>query len=752
MSSSVWEELRRRNVFRLVTVYAVGSFVVLQLADILLPALSLADEDIRWVLAALIGLLPFVTAFAWFFELTPEGLKRTAAVESAESITSDTGRRIDRFVIVLLSVAVVFLLVRAVLTDLPQTAVAERSPDTAETAATMDPAEAAADVDETADTPSVAVLPLVNMSSDAENEHFADGLTEELLNALAQNDSLRVAARTSSFYYKGRNVQLSEIGETLGVDHILEGSVRKAGDRIRITVQLIKAADGFHLWSQTYDRELLDVFAVQDEISKEVARVMNVTLVPEPPRIAAARTTESKAAYELFLRANEALYTREEAQIRQALDWFREASSLDASYAPPLLGIAEAVLVWQNNHKGLGLLEAHEIAVEALDRAAELGFETARYWALRGLAAEYLIVRDPRNYALAAQAFERSLQLSDNLAIAYTWYAGLIERAPGVTSETERMLARQRRTQLLEQSLRLDPLNRVTRGNYLINLWRDGEEERFWEEARAIAVLDPEYPLAWQYMGIVHLGRGRLVEGIETLLAGPEDGRSLGPLFRVVESLGEPGLARQLAAGLPETSPTHAFAQAWLRARLETPAEIRMRAEAVLTSPEPDPYGGELGTRLIRDGEYTLARRFIEHDFPPLTAEIPEIPRQSAQILAIYSLILHHAGDRARAREMARLSLAQTRGKPLVGLNAREAADVMSYLVLDRREEAIAEFQALHDAGWRFHRASLLAGDSLFATIAEQPGVKARLEQADAELAEQKDECIALLREYGYLL
>lgn len=740
---SFWGELQRRNVVRVVTLYAVGSFVVLQLADILFPALSLREEDIRWVLAALAGALPFVAVFSWFYEVTPEGLKPTRAVESDASIATDTGRRIDRIAIVLLSIAVVFLLVRSILLepDAPQTVAEPADPASAEAA--PETAEPGA--------PSVAVLPLVNMSSDAENEHFADGLTEELLNALAQNDNLRVAARTSSFFYKGKNVQLTEIGEALGVDHVLEGSVRKSGNQIRITVQLIKAIDGFHLWSKTYDRELLDVFAVQDEISQEVARAMEVTLVPEDPRIAQARSTDSAAAYELYLRANEALYTREEAQVRQALEWFREASALDPTYAPPLLGVAEAALVWQNNHNGLELLEADRIATDALNRAAALGFETARYWALRGLAASHLIVRDAGNYAIAVQAYERSLALNENLAIAYTWYATLMEEGPGALGAAEQHLALQRRTQLLEAALRLDPLNRVTRGNYLLNLWRDGERERFWEQARAEAARDPDYRTIREYMGWAHLGEGRFVEGLEAFIEAPGGGRSVAPMLRVLEALQEPELARQLMERVPENSNEYAWSRAWLRDRTDPLETVRARALAVMASPEPDPYGQTIGNRLLREGEFALARRFIEHAFPPLKAEIPETPRNT-QLLAIYARVLHQTGDRDRARQMARLSLAQNRGKPLTGLAAKEAADVGSYLILDRTEDARQEFEALMAEGWRFHRTGFLDIDPLYASLLEEPEIAAIVEEADAELIAIRAECIALVREHGYLL
>ncbi|MBT8067729.1 MAG: adenylyl cyclase, partial [Gammaproteobacteria bacterium] len=239
---SIFAELKRRNVFRVGIAYLVASWVLMQVVDVISPVFELPEWAPKLIFLLLaIGLVPALI-FAWAFELTPEGIKRESEVSPEGSITRSTGRKLNFVIIGFLVAAVALLLVERQLK-------------------TGDVPEAATEVATAADTGarSIAVLPFVNMSSDAEQEFFSDGITEEILNSLASVKELKVAGRTSSFAFKGQNDDLRRIGDALGVEHILEGSVRKAGAKVRITAQLIQVDDGFHLWSETYDRELTDV-------------------------------------------------------------------------------------------------------------------------------------------------------------------------------------------------------------------------------------------------------------------------------------------------------------------------------------------------------------------------------------------------------------------------------------------------------------------------------------------------------------
>ena len=263
---SLLVELQRRNVFRVGVAYCVLGWLVIQITDTVAPALRLPDWTLTVVTwFGVIG-FPFVLLFAWAFEMTPEGLKRTEDVSPEESVTRDTGRRLTQITLALMAGVIVFLLVdrQGLLGPVEQEAA---SPVVA-----PEPVPVTAPVDDVLD--SIAVLPFVNMSADQENQFFGDGLAEEILNQLAAIEELRVAARTSSFYFRDKDPTIAEVAEALDVDVVLEGSIQRSGNTIRVVAQLIRASDSAHLWSSKYDRPLDDYFEVQDDIANHIMQAM----------------------------------------------------------------------------------------------------------------------------------------------------------------------------------------------------------------------------------------------------------------------------------------------------------------------------------------------------------------------------------------------------------------------------------------------------------------------------------------------
>jgi adenylate cyclase len=251
--SSLFEELKRRNVFRVAIAYVAVAWLVLQVSDIVLDNIAAPEWLMKAVMFFLLAGFPLAVLFAWAFEMTPEGIKKEKDVDRSESITAQTGQKLNRAIIVVLLAAVGFLLAdKFMLGD-------GTSP-------------------ETSSDPSVAVLPFVAMSSGEDDEYFADGLTEEILNSLTRVPELLVTARTSAFHFKGQDIPIPEIAEKLGVANVVEGSVRRDGNRLRVTAQLIRAADGFHLWSKNYDRETDDTFGVQTDIAEEISAALGVVL------------------------------------------------------------------------------------------------------------------------------------------------------------------------------------------------------------------------------------------------------------------------------------------------------------------------------------------------------------------------------------------------------------------------------------------------------------------------------------------
>jgi adenylate cyclase len=273
---SLFEELKRRNVFKVAFLYVVAAWLTLQVADLLFEALDLPATWLRLVLALLILGFPFALIFSWIFEMTPEGLKREKDVDRTASVTTDTGRKINILIAVLLVLAIAVVAIDRLVPEAPapeQQVVDETAPE-----GPRDPSALVAEKFAPAPDRSIAVLPFANMSGDDENEYFADGLSEEILNFLAGVPDLQVTARTSSFQFKGKNMDVREVARTLDVAHVLEGSVRRSGDRARITAQLIRASDGYHLWSETYDRTLENTFEVQTDIAESVTRALGVVM------------------------------------------------------------------------------------------------------------------------------------------------------------------------------------------------------------------------------------------------------------------------------------------------------------------------------------------------------------------------------------------------------------------------------------------------------------------------------------------
>jgi len=342
---SFFAELKRRNVIRVGIAYAVAAWFLLQISDLVLENIT-APEWVMQVIMLLLGIgFPLVVIFAWAFEMTPEGIKKEKDVDRSQSITSTTGRKLDRMIIGVLTVLVAYLLIDKLVLQDP----APLPVETAQTAT----AEPETQID---NGPSIAVLPFVNMSGDANNEYFSDGLTETLLHMLAQLPDLHVAARTSSFAFKGQNTSIDEIAKTLGVAHILEGSVQKSGDRVRVTAQLIRADDGFHVWSQNYDRTLDDIFAIQDEIAQDVAGALDSSLLGGASKTMHGVETTNLTAYESYLKGLEQQAIYSYGSLDNAENHFKQALARDPEFTEARLALARNYLLMN----GTGLIENEE--------------------------------------------------------------------------------------------------------------------------------------------------------------------------------------------------------------------------------------------------------------------------------------------------------------------------------------------------------------------------------------------------------
>jgi TolB-like protein len=388
---SLIEELKRRNVFRVGLAYVVIAWLLLQVADVVLNNIDAPGWVFRAILLVLALGFALAVFFSWAFELTPEGLKKEKEVDRSKSITPTTGRKLDFAIMGLMALALGYFALDKFTGD--DTSIAATTDRVATAAAKKAQAERVSPITEqastspgisvTAGTPptrSIAVLPFVDMSPEGDQAYLSDGIAEELLNLLAQVSDLQVAARTSSFSFKGKDVQIADVARELRVAHILEGSVRKAGNRVRITAQLIKADDGYHLWSETFDRTLDDVFAIQDEISAAVVSALKIKLLGGVPK----SVEVNPEAYALYLRG---LYFRER---RTQIDWensalaYQQALEIDPDYAAAWAGLS-MVLGSQAGQGYIDLREGYLQARSAAQKALALDPNLADAHAAMGL-------------------------------------------------------------------------------------------------------------------------------------------------------------------------------------------------------------------------------------------------------------------------------------------------------------------------------------------------------------------------------
>ena len=393
---SLFAELKRRNVFRAAAFYAAVAWLLVQIATQVFPFFDMPNWTVRWIVIAVVIGFPFAMVFAWFYEFTPEGLKRESEIAHLPSVPRATGKKLDRWIIAVLAVAVVLLLTNNFVLRMRGIGFSDA-----------------------VSAKSIAVLPFVNMSGDAQTDYFSDGITDEILNALAQIPGLKVAARTSAFAFKGKAQDLRGIGETLGVASVLEGSVQRSGDDVRITAQLIDKRDGYHRWSQKYDRKLTSIFEVEDEISKAIARELQVALGGDALAPLVKQATGDPKAHDLYLKALTQMSGRG-AGLVTATQSFEEAVALDPGYAAGWAGLSQTyeLLPWYELAPWLSSLAKAEAAAR---RSLALDPDLAE--AHTALAN---VLRDRLEFVLAEKEYRQALALGSGSAETRNQFAQLL--------------------------------------------------------------------------------------------------------------------------------------------------------------------------------------------------------------------------------------------------------------------------------------------------------------------------------------
>jgi len=487
---SIFNELKRRNVFKVGIAYVIVAWLVAQVLQLVFESFGTPAWAIKTVLVLLATGLPFALFFAWAFEMTPEGLKREQDVDRSQSIAPQTGTKLNQMITVVMALALAYFAYdKFVLSGDREAAMVEVA--TQAVTEEIVSADASTESDK-----SIAVLPFVNMSSDPEQEFFSDGISEELLNALAKIESLKVAARTSSFSFKGQNKPVGEIAEVLGVQHILEGSVRKSGSQIRVTAQLIRVSDGFHMWSETYDRELVNVFAIQDEITGAIVRELRMKL--DVQTSIASTTTSDPEAYQEYLQGRYFWNLRTTQNIYLAVEHFERATQLDPSYSDAWTGLGEASVllpIWEFNYtKAPEQLERAGLAAET---ALSLNPRSGRAHAVLGyMHMMKLEWRDSfANYELA-------LNYEPENAYIWHWYAFAL------VSVGEYAMAEE----AYQTAMKLDPLARIISANAAEQFNLSGQYDVALDRIDQTLALAPDFVFAWHIKAVSHVARYEFVE------------------------------------------------------------------------------------------------------------------------------------------------------------------------------------------------------------------------------------------------
>jgi len=706
-------ELKRRHVLRVAALYAAIAWLLIQVTDVVTEPLGLPAGLLKVVIWLLAIGFPVALIIAWSFELTPEGLKRDTGEELPRLVGVSAGRKFDFAIIATLVAALGYF-------------VATRPSEGPATSARQGSGTAR----------SLAVLPFANLSTSAEDGFFADGLTEELLNLLAGIEGLKVTGRTSSFYFKGRNEDLREIGRKLGVSHILEGSVRRSGPKLRITAQLVSAKDGFHVWSQTYDREFTDVFAIQDEISRSVADALKVRLVSGSTEGPHARPVVNAEAYRVYLVARSKVRERGLENTQSAVRLYDEATSLDPTFAGAYAGKALALmLVWFNH----GVGDSRTVLADsekAARRAIELDPDSSEAHVALGRVAElsrYVTGDDRRDEA--RQHFQRALEIDPQSTLALYWLGRFEQETNPV-----------RAIELFDRAIELDPLEFMAASSRALSLLQSGRADEARAEYERLLEIYPDNATLLRNYADGELITGRVSHALELNARARTAGADNWSAWldaRAWWLLGDDGKARTALLKLDRDNRLQAWQRDTSLAMMERDLERVLEADRALAR-DGGPAIARLAefAALVWIGKHAEALRLAEQVTPNMTA-IPPTVNGDQQVCGASDLafVIARLGDPARARRLAEAALATWDRSPGLRLPQDHMCRTRLLAVAGRRDEALAQFEQAVSLGfrdfidWGFVS---IEYDPTLDSLRDDPRFDAQLQRIKDDLARQR--------------
>lgn len=734
---SFFSELKRRNVFKVAAAYVIVGWLLLQVSDTLVPALHLPEWFHSGVAFILIIGFPLAIIFAWAFEVTPEGIRREKDVDRSQSITSITGAKLNRTITIVLALALGYFIFDKFILQPKRDAQLVQT-----TQQVMEIAEQETAEESGPDEHSIAVLPLVDMSPANDSEYFSDGLTEELLNILAKISELRVAGRTSSFAFKGKNEDLRDIARKLNVKSILEGSVRKDNqrDRVRITLQLINASDGYHLWSETYDRELDDIFTVQEEVARKVASVLRVKLLGEDEIRLEQLVSTGASTYDLYLLAMQKIRNGSYIALDEAVVLLQQVLSQDPSYTPARLAMVHA-WVEMASTGAISRQEAVSRGLPMLETVLDKTPESSDAYV--NLAHLQFFQGDLDS---AVKGFVKALELDPRNARALGEYGRYLFDMGQTTRGTE----------LINEAVKIEPYSVRINWDQCQTSAYLGLRDTALEACARIAEVDPDSPLVNYGPALVNLFKGNIARGakgyMDAIEQDPGDYEMIGAMAIFWSALGDAERAREWlqradAIGAGQPVPTSARLQLYLF--LEQHDLTRNLVRQAIAKNMEDRHGTNFFFRQINafqslaNGEYELAlapyRDVVPWAFDK-ALELPDDPAANINdLIYVADLMLRADPLSERPRELLDIAAKYAdRTIPSSGIWAGDYRNAQLATINGDDETAIELLNQCYEKGWRTYWRQFLVFDPVLSRLRDKAGYQELVARFETDVEKQR--------------
>ena len=721
---SLFNELKRRNVLRVGTAYVVAAWLLIQVVETIFPAFGFDDAAIRIVVIVVaIAFIPTLV-LSWVFEITPEGLKKEIDVDREQSITPVTGKRLDRFIMVLLALALgYFAFDKFVLDPARDDLIVEAARLEGRTEA----------LENSWGERSIAVLPFTNRSALEEDVFFVDGVHDDLLTLLSKLGDLKVISRTSVEKFRGTGLSIPEVAARLGVATILEGAVQRAGGQVRINVQLIDAGTDGHLWAETYDRALTaqNIFAIQSDIAQAIAGALEAVLSPEEESRVAAVPTSSFAAYEEYLRGRQKLVSRKIPDIRAAAQNFHNSIELDPNYAMAYVGLADAFFLLRY-YGDMSVAETNPLLESAVNSALKLDPELGE-----AHTAYAAMLENKSQSHEAITAYQKAIELAPGYATSYHWLAEIWRdrlREPG------------RALPLIMKALELDPLSPVINITVAETLRDLGRHDKALAQIDHAIEIAPAYPsayivkaviLAWSFGRIdqaLRLGHHAIELDSQSLIAHiviTQMFSHLGDEARAIDYI-----ERSLRLG-PDYYLGHSIAVAIYQVSGDMERALQQARRAYAIVP-----GGRGSLRLLRNldlgkGQAANARARYEDNFPEFAGQkMLKVTRKNYGAAIDYAYLLYLAGENGRLRQILLPVLDYLPEIDRLGLRGMYIDDVQALTMLGETDKALETLADAVTEGWRRNWRLFLGSPSLD-SIRDDPRFIAQKEILEADMAAQ---------------